>query len=59
MLLCRLTERILKIDAPRFAALVRKPARKECALKSPTSSPELADVLLDDQAHGLMVHDRP
>jgi hypothetical protein len=58
MLLCRETARILKIDAPRFAALVRKPARKECALKSPTSSPS-SRMLLDDQAHGLMVHDRP
>jgi hypothetical protein len=34
MLLCRDTSRILNTLAPRRAALVRNPARKECAPKS-------------------------
>jgi hypothetical protein len=34
MLLCRDTSRILNTEAPRRAALVRKPARKEWAPKS-------------------------
>jgi hypothetical protein len=32
--LCRDTSRILNTEAPRRAALVRKPARRECAPKS-------------------------
>src|SRR6266511_5482107 len=55
MVLCRKIARILKIDAPRLAAEVRKPARSECAEKSVSLKPELPDVRLHDQAHGLMV----
>jgi hypothetical protein len=39
MLLCRDTSRILNTEAPRRAALVRKPARREWAPKSAALSP--------------------
>ena len=49
--LCLDTSRILNTDAPRRAALVRKPDRSECAPKSVAFQPNLRGVCIHKVAH--------